>query len=531
MSEILKLFKLQFDEKFDILKTGNKKKMWSSILKFALIIGGLTFLCYFVLLKFVLLGFVTNTELLSIVILITQLISLIFAIGHIIKVLFQNKDNELLMSLPVSPNQVFVSKILLSYIQELIVNACISIPLFLAIGLLGGYNIFFYLILPIVVILLPLLPTAFALILSIPVLYILKFFQKHTIISTTMILAFVVVAVVVYSNLLSRFAENFNIISKQIETVMNINSAVRNIGEGNGFFMLFAMGMKNASKVYYLLVYLLSSSAVFTIGFFVVKPFFFKVAMSNLENSDTYYREGKFKARGKFGSLLVSEFLKVFRSPGIIFEYFLFIILMPFVVIIYDNLLLGLVVNSSGGLMINGSHLLIMAVFATLGNIYSASAISREGSNFYLIKTLPVNYYTQTLAKLTFNAIFSVSAIVITGIVSCFYMDVLVAILCTIICIFLSLGHMFASFDGELKNPTLDWYDSGEISKINKNSTRSIIMGLLLSVVVGVLAITLSTKIGIWSFAIVLVLSIVYCLYKAYVLILRVFYQYERLEP
>ena len=187
MTQIFKLFKLQFDEKFDILKTGNKKKMLSAIFKYLIIITLLTVACYVVFLKFVLLGFATSKHLISIILLVTQLISLIFAVGHIIKVLFQNKDNELLMSLPVSPTQIFISKIILTYVQELIVNACISLPLLLSIGLLGSYPLYFFFALIPTMLILPLLPTAIALLLSIPVLFILKFFKKHTFISTILI--------------------------------------------------------------------------------------------------------------------------------------------------------------------------------------------------------------------------------------------------------------------------------------------------------------------------------------------------------
>ncbi|MBE5736748.1 MAG: hypothetical protein E7356_05315 [Clostridiales bacterium] len=531
MSQIFKLFKLQFDEKFDILKTGNKKKMFGSILKYVLIIAVLTFVCYALFLKFVLLGFVINKQLISIILLASQVVSLLFGIGHIIKVLFQNKDNELLMSMPVHPQQVFVSKILLSYIQELIVNACITLPLMISIGLLGGFNVYYYVMLPVLVVLLPILPTATALLMSIPVLYIIKFFQKHSIVSTILILATVVVCVILYSRLLSAFAESFNIVSKQIETVIGINISVSKIGNANAFYLLLAESVIFVKSIYKILIYILTSAVVFVIAYYVVKPFFFKIAMSNLETSTNAYKEGKYRKRSQFASLLYNECLNVFRSPGIIFEYFLFTILMPFVVVVYDNLLLGLVVNQSGQLMINGAHLLIVAVFATLSNIYSASAISREGANFYILKSTPVGYYTQTAAKIVFNAIFSLGAIVITGIVACFYMHVGVAILTTLICIFLSLGHMFSCFDNDIKAPTLDWYDSGDISKVNSNITRSIVKGLLLAVLVGVVVISLSSSMGLWAFAVVLVGSLVYCLYKAYVLVLRVSYQYERLEP
>lgn len=536
MNQILKLFKIQFDEKFDILKTGNKKKMIGAIIKYLLLIVGLTVGFYTVFLKFVLLGFKTKADLISIVLLATQVISLLFAIGHTIKILFQNKDNELLMSMPVSPNQVFVSKIILSYVQEVIVNSFFILPLLLSIGFLGGeasgFGIYYYLSMPITIAVLPLLPLSIALLLSIPVLYVLKFFKKHFIVATGVLLAFVIAMILLYVNLLAGITEGFNIASKQIETVKSINSAIANFGKHNYLYLWFANGIMHISKIYWVLLFLMLSSLIFIVAFYVIKPFYFKLAMGNLESSGALYKEGTFKTTNNFKSLLKIEFLNVFRSPGNIFDYFLFVILMPFVVVVYDNLLLGMVVNQTGVQMINGAHVLIVAVFATLSNIYSASALSREGANFYIIKTSPVNYYTQSFAKLTFNAIFSVSAIIITGIATCFYLDVGVAIFTTLICIFLSLGHMFYSFDIDLKKPTLDWYDSGDIAKINKNTTKSIIAGIAIALLAGLFIIILaSTKLGIWSFALLLILSIIFCAYKLYILILRIFYQYERLEP
>ena len=407
----------------------------------------------------------------------------------------------------------------LSYVQEIIISFVITIPLVFSVGLMGGsaagFGLSYFLLMPLLIVILPLLPLSIALLISIPATYVLKFFKKHFILATIIILGIVVVAVTLYVNLLSGIAEGFDIVSKQIEIVRSANKSITSLGKNNFIYLLLARAVMFPSKIYGILVYLLISAIIFVVAFFVVKPFFFK-----------------YKTTTPFKSMLKVEFLNVFRSPGIIFDNFLFTLLMPFVVVVYDNLLLGMVVNQTGVQMINGAHVLIVAVFATLSNLYSASAISREGTNFYLIKSSPVNYYKQTLAKLTFNAIFSAGAIILTGIVTAFYMDIAVVIFTTLICLFISLGHMFYSFDKDLKRPSLDWFNSDDISKINKNTTTSIVSGLILALLAGIIIIALaSTNLGIWSFVILLVLSIVYCLYTAHILILRVFYQYERLEP
>lgn len=533
MNQVLKLFKLQLDEKYDILKTNNKKKMLWSIFKYFLLLAALTIVFYVLFLRLSLVGFVVNRQLVSIILLVTQIISLFFAVGHIINTLYQNKNNELLMSLPASPNQVFLSKIILSYVQEVIMNTVFTLPLLISVGLLGGpargFGVYYYLIMPLAMLILPLVPLALASLLSVPMNFVLKFFKRNITLSIITIVILVAGFIYLYVTVISGFANGFNIASKQIETVRNINNGVVDIGNNNVFYLLLADGITRAGKIWYLLVFTALGGAVLTLTFFIIRPFFFKMAMSSLENSTSKIKIGSYKKRTPFASLILKEFLTVFRSSGNVFDYFLFTLLMPFIVVVYDNMLLGMVVNQSGQIMINGAHLLIVAVFATLANIYSASAISREGVNFYITKTAPVNFYTQTLAKVTFNAIFSVGAIVITGIITMFYMNFWVCLLTTLICVFISLGHIFYCFDIDLKKPTLDWFDSGDISKINKNTTKAIIYGLIVALIFGMF-IMLTTGLGIWSFIILLVASIIFCGYRAYVLILRVFYQYERLE-
>lgn len=530
---VLKLFKLQIDEKYDIFKTKNAKKMLWSLTKYLFFLAVLTIVFYVLFLRLSLLGFATNAELVSVILLATQIITLLFAVGNLITTLYQSKDNELLMSLPASPNQIFVSKILVVYVQEVIINTLFTLPMLLAVAFIGGaangFGWLFFLMMPFMMLILPLLPLGLASLISVPACYVLKFFKKHIALSVATLILVIAGIIGVYVWGISQITEGFNIASKQLETVRNINNAILAFGEFNIFYLLLAKGIMFVPQMFWPFVYLAISFAVFALAFLIIRPFFFKMAMGNLEHTSTKKSCGKFVKRTAFQSLLVKEFLTVFRSPGVVFQYFIFVLLMPFIVVIYDNLLLGMVVNQTGEAMIAGAHLLIVAVFAMLANIYSASSLSLEGSNFYIIKSSPIDYYTQTLAKVVFNAIFTVGSILLTSIITCFYLDIGLVILTMFIVLFASLGHIFLSFDLDLRHPTLDWYDNGEITKVNKNTTKSIIWGLVLALALGAF-IMLTTGLGIWAFVILLVLSMLFCAYKAYILILRVFYQFEKLE-
>ena len=90
MNTIIKLLRLQIDNKTDLLKTNSLKKMLISLFKRILLlvalIGGIGYLT----MALVGLGFNINVEFLAIVLLALQLVSLIFGIGSVITNLYLN---------------------------------------------------------------------------------------------------------------------------------------------------------------------------------------------------------------------------------------------------------------------------------------------------------------------------------------------------------------------------------------------------------------------------------------------------------
>lgn len=531
MQTILKLFKLQIDNKSDFLKTTNIKKMLFSILKYILIIGAATLLLSVVLLRIFILGFNTNAELIAIVLLVTQIISLFFAIGNVIKNLYLSKDNELLMVLPATPNQIFMSKIMVIYAQELLVNTLISLPLFLSIGIVGGLNGVYFLSIPFMLILLPILPISLASLLSIPVMAVIRYLKSKTILSIVAILVVVALCVTAYSVLLGKIAGSFNIVDRQIETVRKINQSILNIGSKIIVFYQIALAMLNISKCYWILVFLGLCAVIFVLSIFIIRPLYFKTAMSNLENSvKPLVKEKAFKKRSPFMSLINKEVIQVFRSPGYMFDYFLFTFLMPFIVVCYDKLMLSIAVSQAGEVMIAGSHVLVIGIIAILSNISSASAISREGGNFYISKVSPVDYYRQIFAKLTFNAIFTLSALIITMFVSMFYLNPLQVFMGTLAVAFMSIGHIAISIDMDIKKPKLDWYSAEETSS-SGSLVKSMIVGMLMATVLGGIVILMAfTKAVFVPWLIILIIGLAFAIWRVYILVLRINLQYDKIE-
>lgn len=529
MTNIIRLLKLQIDNKFDFFKS-DLKKVLKSVGKYILFMGLITAIGYVMSLKIFFLGFKSNVELISIVILITQLITFVFALGYIINNLFLSNENTLLMVLPVSPNQVFISKILVLYITELVINTFYTLPLLVIVGLSSlEVNITYYLLMPILLVLLPILPIAIAAMLSIPVMLLIRFLSKISLIWSALLFGAFWFSFSVYMRAIKIITLVFDSKAKQVLEIININEKVLALGKKNVFYYHLTTGLVKLDQSYWLLLFLLGSIVLFLLGMLIIKPTYFKVSMGNLEESiQKTFRKKRYKRQCVFFSLLMKEIKTVFRSPGYLFQYFTYIILMPIIVTEYDKLLIPFAQNSLGKPMVVSSHVLIISIMAMLGNIVSASAISREGGTFYLMKTTPVNYYVQTAAKLTFNIIFSVTMILITGFISVRYLEARYVTLITAVVIFASLGHLFLSYELDLKKPMLDWYDTEEISKVGSTTSKSIIYGLLISLFLGFMNFSSSniTK----ALITMLVISIIFCLYRLYILILRSAYCYEEIE-
>ena len=531
MHTLIKLLRLQIDNKTDILKTNSLKKMIISVLKRLILLVALTLGIGYLTFGLSGLGFRINAEFLGIVLLALQLISLIFGIGSIITNLYLSKDNEILMGLPTTPNQLFMSKILLIYFHELSITATLAIPLFLSFGVMGQFGLSFFLCIPIYIIILPLLPISLAAFISIPVMMIIKFLKKHMYLSVALVLIAVAAILTIYISLLSKIAVGFDIASKQIETIIQVNSIVLKLGKSLPLYFQLGKAMSTFDSWGWIFIYFVGCQFIYVLTILFIRPLYFKIAMSSLENTFKLNAKKDYIERKPFVSLLIKEIKCVFRSPGNVFEYFLFTLLMPFIVFSYDKLLLIISVNQAGQNMIAGSHLMIVAILAMLSNIISASSISRDGGNFYISKIVPVNYYTQIGAKLVFNAIFTVGAILVTMCISFIYQNPVQVILGSLAVIFASIGHIAMSLDMDIKTPILNYQGNEDNSAMQKNTVKSTILGLLIGIIMGLIVIAFAfIEMTILPYVILLIAGLAFGIYRLYMLVLRIHLQYDKIE-
>lgn len=533
MQKTWALLRLQIDNHTDLLKTASPRKMGMAAIKILLLLAAITAALAFGASRIFLLGFAINAELIALILLIVQAITLAFTVAHVISTLYLSRDNGMLVCLPVTANQFFISKILLIYFKELAFNALLCLPLFLCLGIFGGLGASFYCAIPLYLLLLPVLPIIIASFISIPVMRVLAFLKRHVVLAIIVLLALVAAALSAYISLLASLAGSFNIVEQQMQLVASINAAVRAIGSHVWVYYQLALAMLSFSAWYYIPLFLGLCALLSALTVLIIRPFYFRVAMPQLENRIPKHRarRSQFRHDRPFISLIKKEMLCIFRSPSEVFQYFLFTLLMPFIVLSYDRLLMTASVNQAGVNMIAGSHVMIVAIMAMLSNISSASAISRDGATFHTSKIIPVDYFTQIFSKLTFNAIFTLGALVATAVISAFFYPVWQIMLGSIAIGLAAIGHIALCLDMDIQHPSVSMQGDEEASTTSKSTPRALVLGLGIGFLMGLfLILQSSAKYAVLPYLVLIALSLLFALWRIFHLILRIQLAYDKIE-
>lgn len=535
MSKVLKLLRLQIDNKYDFFKK-KKKKTFKSFGGYAIVFI-IIFIATFFLARKVIsyLQINMNQQFFGILFFVMQAVSLIFGTATVLKNLYMSKENELLIVFPVSFNQLYLSKILILYISELIFNLVYIVPILMSLGVIGvqaGYvGVLYFVGVIILAPFLPIFPLALAVILSIPAMYIIKFFRKRQLISSIFILIGVVTLFILYMSIVPKITGAFNIAEKQMETSFKVNLGIRRIGEKIPIYFWLANSFLNLSKIYYQLIYILIVFGMFLLAAVVIKPFFKSIVLTGNESTQIKGIRKSFKVRSQFAELLITQFRMLFRSPNYIFDFLLFPLLMPIITIAYDKLLFSIVVNQMGKGLIVASHVLVIGIITFIGSSISSTAVSRDGAMNYFIKSSPVSYYKQTIVRIIFNLIINFASILLTTCL-CLILKIAepsVIILAGVAVFVMSIGHVCQAFDWDLRNPTLKWYDSNEIQTVSKNTTKTITLGIVLSLIMFLIMALLYHNL-ILGFLIIILIGVIYAVCRIYLLYYRIEHYYTEME-
>ena len=497
------LVMMQLKDKIDFGFTRNKKSFWFRIIFMILGLISLTALIYVAMFGSVLVNVfsligIFPISVIVVIFTVMQLLSILSCTNGLTKTLYFSLDNQLLLTFPVKPNLVFVSKLIVFYIYEIFKNLFFMLPLFFAFGLINGLPIYYYLWVIFIMLIVSMLPVVIGALLSIPAMFIRQFLKNYRAIQIFLVVA--IMGLVAYGvvSLISLIPENINIIESWGTTfweIQNFLNSFVNTFVPFAYLTELIVGTRvNLAPVLFtsqtliILAGLIGCIAVILLlTYLLARPLFFKMASMPFE----YKKKDNIKPKKNtinkpFLSNLRKEIKINMRTPEVLYGNLAVFIILPIAIYFLNTILGAMDTRMLGDYMCLAFNILMILLILLANNAQMASAYSKEGASGYMPKTTPTKQESTLLSKLVINGVLSTISLIITVcIISTIAgISATASILLFFTLFFINIGHMFWSAELDIMNPQYNLYSTYGQAVDNPNEKRSSTLAFLLAFLV-----------------------------------------------
>jgi ABC-2 type transport system permease protein len=413
-----------------------------------------------------------------------------FGIFYIISVFYFSSDIEMLLALPFNAWEIIGGKFLSVVFFEYFTTSLVLIPYF-TYGLKSGQGILFYLYSIIVFLLLPVIPLAITAVLIMPMMRFVKFARNKD--------AFNMVAGVLV--LFIALGINFYMQSLGNGDLNNIGSLAQSGGEKlselssmlfpGTFFAGKALTLSEDFMGFInLLVFILSTALAFGIVLILANYLYIKAATSVSSSAASHKKLSKeglshsVISTPAFITYMKKDIKILLRTPIFFLNNVIMNFIWPFFLLLVifvknnkpdspDILALIRSVNYADSSMTGRVLFFVFAgaVIISGMNGIASSALSREGSNFNVMKFIPMSYFSQVMAKIAVGYLFSLIS-VLCGI-AVLYVVAMPPLWLVLLAVFVSVpAALLPNITGiiyELLWPKLHWDNEQKAVKQNLN--------------------------------------------------------------
>ena len=410
-------------------------------------------------------------------------------------VLYNSKENTMLLAFPCNYNEVFISKIIVFALEEIRKSCFFILPFLVSYGMISDGGAAYWAQLIPLWIFIVLFPVLFSAIISIPAIFIKKFLGNHPVLFGVLVALLLggVFALVTYA--LSFLPTPVKLIAFY-NTFMNAFRAILiKINKFSLFYQLIGKGM--FGKWVYMTFPVIAAIFFGTmlLCFFVAMPFYFKAASSSAEHSTGGHHK---VVKTRFNNLFMTFFRKevklMFRSSKSLNSALSIVLVFPIISYIMNFIVAAVRTNVYGDYMTIAFNIMITLSLIGTYNANCASAISQEGSEFAVLKAAPSDTTLATWAKLALTMVVDVLAVLTMCLVITFTTTLPaqdIALMAGII-LPVSLGNVLWSFQIDLLNPKInDYAVKGDAVVDNPNIAKALLFGFLISTIIGAVSLLL----------------------------------------
>lgn len=509
MNKTLILFKTMFKSE-DVMELGTAKKVSKvrSIFKMiglmlVLLLAGVSVAPFVIEIYDPLKMFGMEALVLKLLLFGASMMVLFFAFFYVMSVFYFASDIENYLYLPVKPGTIVLSKFMVVTFYEIVSNFALFFPSFVLFGYLDSQGAAYYVKVVLAMILLPIVPLSIMGILCMVLMRFSKVFRnkdRFTLVSTI----FAIIAALTGSGLMQRLGTNpenglptllqnsgpmFNLLSAVFPTVTLMNQAI--LG-----------GLKEAA-IYIPLTLLISGIAVFL--FYQAGNLLYidgakglkESGMKRTALSSRQFRDST-RSRSALFAIAMKEMKILLRTPAYFMNCVLVSLILPLFFVFpmvlggeFSNILKELqTMNLAEIRSYVPQELVVVGIIAAMVfyaglNMISATAITREGSNFSFMKYIPVPYRTQLLAKIlpSFLVQFAGLAILLIPAVILLQPAPLSVALGLLLGTLLSLLMNLSMITVDVLKPVLTWTTEQRAVKQNFNAMVSSMLSIALGAV------------------------------------------------
>lgn len=430
---------------------------------------------------------------------------------------FNCKDDQLLLSLPIKRSTVLFVRIFKFYLFELLFNSLFLLPIMVSyIRWDSNLSWTYYLTSFIMLLLLPIIPIVLSCIIGfITSSLSSKFKYKNA--------AQIIISMGVLVGVLALSFNMDGIIDYIVKNSSNINELITKIYYPAGTYAKLV----NDFNILDLLIFVMVHVGVFAIAIIILSKFYFKINTRLKSVSSTSKRVNidnlTIKSKSRTRSLVKKEMSTFFKTPVFIinagFSLVLFLIAVIIIALKHDTIMPLLITQLSAldlkeEIIINNISIIILILISFTAYMTSItnSIISLEGRNITILKSLPIKAKTILMGKILACLKITTPVLVIGGIILFIVLKISIvdSLLLLMLSVLIPLVSHFIGLIVNLKYPNLNWENSAEVVKQSTSSFISVMLGMALFFLTSIVIFNVIGKIS--ATLLLIIATIIYIL-------------------
>ena len=301
--------------------------------------------------------------------------------------LFDCKDNDLLLSMPISEKALVISRLIVVLVFNYLIEALLILPAVViyaiishdAVGVVGALLVSLFT---------PLLATALSSGVGYALAYLSKKIRKSTLISVILALGFIALYFWAYNALVTGL-DSF-LLGFDAESFASNLKVLKLIGDAS------------LLKPVALIVLILVCISISYLAYYLISLRYLKLATSNIGLKKIKYEAKRVDTKTPLSALCRKELRKFFTSSIYMLNSgigLVFLVALSVYATVKREMLIELGTMLFGSADCLAPVAALALVFLSSMNMMSASALSLEGKNLWIIKSIPVKESTLLLSK------------------------------------------------------------------------------------------------------------------------------------